>query len=125
MVVIVILGLLATFVTSSLLSQGESAKLDTTKMQVIELQKIVDYYILKNSRAPEDWNILIEKDSTGYKYMEATEPPSDPWGNEYRLQPDRDGRRNRIMVMSFGPDGQEGTDDDITSENAKNKAERR
>lgn len=121
MVVIVILGLLATFVTTSLLGSGEAAKLDTTKMQVLEFQKVVDYYILKNSRPPEDWNVLIEKDSTGYQYLESSEPPVDPWGNEYRMQPDPGGRRNRVMVVSFGPDGQEGSDDDITSENARGK----
>lgn len=124
MVVLVILGLMATMVTTSLLGQGEEAKIETTKMNVLELQKTVDYYTLKNSRPPEDWNVLVEKDSTGYAYLEQTEPPVDAWGNEFRLLPDPSGRRNKVIVVSLGPDGQEGTDDDITPETARKRENR-
>jgi hypothetical protein len=30
-----------------------------------------------------------------------------------------------MLVMSLGPDGQEGTDDDITSANARNKSDKK
>jgi hypothetical protein len=39
----------------------------------------------------------------------------DPWGNAYLLE--RDGKR--IIIWSWGPDGQEGTEDDIRYPPAK------
>ena len=44
--------------------------------------------------------------------------PVDPWGNELRyarLTATGDGIGPRFHVFSYGPDGQEGTDDDISS----------
>lgn len=119
MVVIVILGILATIVGRNVIGASDSARIDTTKMQVLELKKVIEQYYVSNARMPEDWNALIEKDSTGKSYLDASEPPVDPWGNEYRLQ--RGDRANQMVIVSLGPDRQEGTDDDITSENARNR----
>ena len=119
MVVIVILGILATIVGANVIGASDSARIDTTKMQVLELKKVVEQYYVSNAHMPEDWHTLLEKDSTGKSYLDATEPPVDPWGNEYRLQ--RGDRANHMVVVSLGPDRQEGTDDDITSENARNR----
>ena len=122
MVVIVILGMLATIVTSSLLRSGDEARISTTKMQVLEFQKTVDLYYNTNAKMPEDFTVLIEKDTTGRAYLDnLSEPPSDPWNNEYRIVPGASGRANDRIVMSCGPDGQEGTEDDITSANARSK----
>jgi general secretion pathway protein G len=122
MVVIVILGILATIVGSNVIGASDAARIDTTKMQVLELKKVVEQYYVTNARMPEDWNTLIEKDSTGKSYMDATEPPVDPWGEEYRLQ--RGDRANHMIIVSCGPDRTEGTDDDITSENARSREKR-
>lgn len=122
MVVIVILGMLATIVTSSLLRSGDEARVSTTKMQVLEFQKVVDLYYNTNAKMPEDWNVLIEKDTTGRAYIDnLSEPPTDPWGTEYRIAPGPSGRANDRIVLSCGPDTQEGTEDDITSANARSK----
>lgn len=122
MVVIVILGMLATIVTGSIMRSSDEARVSTTKMQVLEFQKTVDYYYTKNAKMPEDFSVLIEKDSTGYAYLDnVSETPTDPWGNEYRIVPGQSGRANDRIVLSCGPDGQEGTEDDITSANARNK----
>lgn len=119
MVVIVILGILATIVGRSVIGASDSARMDSTKMQVIELKKVIEGYYAYNARMPDDWSQLLEKDSTGKKYLDANEPPVDPWGSEYLLQ--RGDRANDILIISLGPDRQEGTEDDITSENARNR----
>jgi general secretion pathway protein G len=119
MVVIVILGILATIVGRNVIGASDTARIDSTKMQVIELKRVVDQFYVKNARMPEDWNELLEKDSTGNQYLEGNEPPMDPWSNEYILQ--RGDRANEMVIISLGPDRQEGTEDDITSENARSR----
>lgn len=118
MVVIVILGILATIVGTNVIGASDTARAGTAKMQVLELKKVVDMYYSMNARMPDDWNVLLEKDSTGKKYLDGSEPPVDPWGNEYLLR--RGDRANDAIVVSLGPDRQEDTEDDITSENARN-----
>ena len=119
MVVIVILGILATIVGRNVIGASDTARIETAKMQVLELKKVVDSFYVTNARMPDDWNQLIEKDSTGKKYLDGSEPPVDPWGNEYLLQ--RGDRANEMVVVSLGPDRQEGSEDDITSENARSR----
>lgn len=123
MVVIVILGILATIVVPNVIGTTDEARSDAAKIQVIKLQEVVETFYVKNARMPEDWQQLIEKDSTGNSYLKAEDPPVDPWGNEFVLQ--RGDRANQCLIVSFGPDGVQGTEDDITSENARKRAERR
>jgi len=47
-------------------------------------------------------------------YIESTASSQDPWRNDYQyMSPGRDGRS--FDIWSFGPDGVDGTDDDIGS----------
>jgi hypothetical protein len=42
--------------------------------------------------------------------------PKDPWGNDYQYEyPPTHGKGDYPDIWSFGPDGQDGTDDDIVS----------
>ena len=43
------------------------------------------------------------------------EPPVDPWGTVYLIRPKPD-NPEQPLVLSCGPDGVEGTEDDITNE---------
>jgi len=55
---------------------------------------------------PGDW---------GGPYIKNTATSKDPWQNEYQyVRPGRDGNRS-FDVWSYGPDGIDGTDDDIGS----------
>ena len=45
-----------------------------------------------------------------------TNVPKDPWGNAYAYEyPSTKGSGDMPDIWSFGPDGQEGTDDDVVS----------
>lgn len=122
MVVIVILGILATIVARNVIGQSEVARVELCKSKVLDLQSAVDMYRLRNHKPPDDWNQLIEKDSTGEAYLKITEPPLDPWDRELILK--RGEFPNQVFVVSLGPDGQEGTEDDISSETAGNRKPR-
>jgi len=53
-------------------------------------------------------------------YLKDGEIPRDPWGNELRYEPLEqtegvEGNRPPFRVWSLGPDGQDGTEDDIAN----------
>lgn len=49
-------------------------------------------------------------------YLTSTSVPKDPWGHEYQYEyPPTHGKGDYPDVWSFGPDGEDGTDDDIVS----------
>ena len=109
MVVVVIIGLLATLVGPrvwQMLGFGQES---------IARTKCKEYY-----DAAKFWKTVKKKYPGTIEEMEEplrsgdTEPyvkaEDDPWGNRYYLE--LTGRS--LRVWSFGPDGQEGTEDDIS-----------
>jgi general secretion pathway protein G len=109
MVVVVIVGLLAAFAGPkiwSMLGFGQRSIAQT---------KCKEYYDLAQT-----WRTIQKKWPDSLEDMEApldsgskdpfTEVIEDPWGNKYVLY--KEG--SSVRVMSWGPDGQEGTEDDIT-----------
>lgn len=116
MVVIVILGILATIVGTNVLGQGEKARVEAAKIEVKEIYDTVKLYMIQNAGRLPEWEDLITPDAKGHKYIEIEEPKQDPWGNVYVIGRDPD-YENKPMVASWGPDGQEGTDDDINNKN--------
>ena len=111
MVVIVILGLLATLVARNVVSSGDEARETKAKADVRMIADAVRGYRAKFGRMPEDLQTLATKDEKGRSELE--ELPLDPWDNEYVL---REGdRRGEFEVISYGVDGVENTEDDISS----------
>jgi general secretion pathway protein G len=57
-------------------------------------------------------------------YLKTDTLPKDPWGNGYSYEyPPTHNKMNVPDIWSFGPDGQEGTDDDIVSWTGKGREE--
>jgi general secretion pathway protein G len=108
MVVVVIVGLLAAFAGPriwAMLGFGQ-AKIAQTKCK--EYYDQATMWKMVNKKLPEsleDMEAPLEAGST----ENFTQIVDDPWGNKYVLE--KDG--SKIKVVSWGPDGQEGTDDDI------------
>ena len=116
MVVIVILGILATIVGTNVLGQSEQARVDAAKMEVGSIHEAVTLWMVRNPGRIPEWEDLIEPDERGHAYIEAQSAKEDPWGNVYEIVPHHD-YPNKALVISFGPDGQENTEDDIDNEN--------
>jgi len=108
MVVVVIVGLLAAFAGPriwSMLGFGQQSIAETKCKEYFD-QAI--FWRTVNKKLPEsleDMEAPLRPGDT-VNFIEVVE---DPWGNAYVLE--RDGKS--IKVVSWGPDGQEGTDDDI------------
>jgi general secretion pathway protein G len=103
MVVIVIIGLLATVVIINVLPATDKAAITKAKADVATLEQGVEMYRLNKLRYPSGSEGLQAVTSEGY----VKRLPKDPWGNAYvYAAPGRDGRQ--FEIYSFGADGKEG-----------------
>lgn len=126
MVVIVILGLLATVVVPNVVGYLGKASDAVAKADLTAISGAVENFRLQNGgRLPDSLEQLIEEDDTGSRYLDMDEL-IDPWGNDYVFEPDFDGAGD-YLVVSYGKDGQaggEGEDEDISHRDAKKRKRR-
>lgn len=120
MVVIVILGVLASLVVPNLMGNKDKADRQKVNSDLVALESALDMYKLDNSRYPtteQGLSALVNKPSVqpeprsypagGY----IRRLPQDPWGANYQLL--SPGQHGQIDVFSYGPDGIPDTEDDI------------
>jgi len=117
MVVIVILGLLAALVVPNVVSTSDEAKERIALSNVESIANAVKMYRVQEGKLPSSLSALTEKNEKGRSYIE--EIAKDPWGKEYELLPGD--RPNEWEVVSWGPDGSEHTEDDISSRKKKDQ----
>lgn len=110
MVVITLIGLVTAVIGVSVFKSMVDGQTKVARQQAFELAKTVQMYRLQTGALP----------STGEGLAVLTTPPpfleklpNDPWGNPYAYL--RPGARNPrgFDVASRGPDGIEGTSDDV------------
>ncbi len=107
MVVIIILGLLASFVLPSLTGKSEEAKEKIVCIQMKSISQALKMYKIDNSTYPttsEGLKILADKN-----YFEDKKLPKDSWKQAYIYTADEDG----FEIISFGANKKEGGGDDI------------
>ena len=113
MVVIVIIGLLATIVIINVMPAADRAAVTKARADIATLEQGVDLYRLDHLRYPTGDEGLQALVAGNY----IRRLPDDPWGNPYRYSaPAPDGRPFRIA--SLGADGREGgsgEDEDIAN----------
>ncbi|MCA0357510.1 MAG: type II secretion system major pseudopilin GspG [Proteobacteria bacterium] len=115
MVVIVILGLLATVVAINVLPNQEKAMKGKARADVSVLEQALESYRLDNFAFPttEQGLSALVTPPAGLtqvdRYREGgyiRRLPKDPWGNDYQYR--APGAHGAIDVYSFGADGREG-----------------
>jgi len=114
MVVIVILGLLATMVAKNVMGASDDARIATAQDQRKTIADAVEWYYSKNGKLPESLEELVDPDAKGGNLLK--ELQKDPWDHDFAL---RGESKRDFEVLSWGPDGSEGTDDDISSRKKK------
>lgn len=113
LVAVAIIGILGTVATLSITKNIEKAKATAAREAVNNIKGAVTNYYLQNKKYPSGLNDLISASGDDEPILEGGEGAlEDPWGNDYRYE--RNGKR--VVVMSAGPDGDFGTDDDIRSD---------
>lgn len=126
MVVVVILGILATIVVPKLVGTTGDAKITKARVDIQALETALNLYKLDNDKFPttdQGLEALTQKPDTGNVkkwreggYLSKKKIPVDPWSNQYiYLSP---GLNNDYDLTSYGADGMpggEGDDADINS----------
>lgn len=120
MVVIVILGILATMVIPNVFSNRDKAERQKVVSDLTALENAMEMYRLENGRYPtteQGLEALVEESQLDPKPRSFPEGgyirrlPADPWGNPYQLL--SPGQYSRYDIFTMGFDGQPGTEDDI------------
>ena len=127
MVVLVILGVLASLIVPRIMSRPEEARRIKARVDIQSLETALKLYNLDNGDYPtteQGLQALVEPPTTGTLpknwreggYLEKGKIPEDPWGDEYvYLSP---GSHGDFDIISYGADGEaggEGKDADVVS----------
>ena len=121
MVVIVIIGLLATVVLINVLPSQDKAMQTKARADIATLEQAMEMYRLDNFSYPADLNGLVQPpagaDATRYRsggYIKKL--PNDPWNRPYQLTvPGKAGPFDIISLGGDGAPGGSGEDADISS----------
>jgi general secretion pathway protein G len=119
-VVIAIIGVLATLVVVRYSGQTDQAKVAAAKSQLAQLESAVISFHSHAGRLPKSLAELVEKPAgvTNWQeggYLKGKSVPKDPWANDYIYSVS--GRR--FEIVSLGADGKEGgsgVDMDLSNE---------
>jgi len=114
MVVIVILGILVSFIAPKIMGRPDEAKQVKARIQMESMETAIKLYKLDNGIYPmteQGLQALVEQPQTGTLpkkwrkggYLEKGRVPKDPWGNEFiYLSP---GAHGDYDIISYGADG--------------------
>ena len=117
LIVVIIIGLLASLVAPKLFTKVDKARINTTKAQIELLCSAIDTYRLDLGKFPASLTAL--RVSTGPRWDGPYLPkdiPLDPWDNSYVYK--YPGEHGLYDIISYGADGKpdgEGNDKDIVS----------
>ena len=119
LLVLVILVVLGTMATVAVTGTQDKALRNAARAQCGIFARAIDRYRFEVKQYPDSLEDLIDapSDSTlaerwAGPYLDLKKLPLDPWDKEYRYQAEEKSYR----VWSTGPDGQDGSDDDISNE---------
>ncbi|MCM2680891.1 type II secretion system major pseudopilin GspG [Echinimonas agarilytica] len=118
MVVIVILGVMASMVVPRLLESTGKAQTQKAVSDIAKLEEILDMYKLDNHRYPtteQGLEALVERPTSSPEprnypeegYLRRLEV--DPWGNPYLYE--SPGTNGKVDIYTLGADGEEGGED--------------
>lgn len=123
MVVIVIIGLLATVVVPNVVGYLFRAKRGIAEQQVANLNAAIKNYLINNNgRLPDSLEDLVKKDANGQSFLDSDVVPLDPWENAFFYHAENNGT---FEIGTYGADGQpggEGDNADITNKTLSNKS---
>ena len=115
LVVVAILGILGSIAVVGVVGHIESTRKTAAKTAVDNIKDAVTAWMLdrKKSTPPGDLKVLVEDDGDKVPLLDGGEGALvDPWDNDYQIEI----RNKHYTIVSSGPDGEIGTDDDIRSD---------
>lgn len=120
LLVLVILVVLGSMAAVGVTGTQDKALKNSARAQIQIYDRAIELYRFNMKKYPESLDDLVEKPSDSKDaerwgtdgYLDKKKIPLDPWDNEYRFENKDDSYR----VWSTGPDGNDGSDDDIASD---------
>ena len=114
MVVVIIIGILATLVIANVGGQGDKARLKTTKALLAQVASQLEIFKLEHGRFPDSLEDLvtmpnyITKPETWPQGGYLKELPVDGWGNKLNYRRVTSTTQRGFDLVSFGADAKEG-----------------
>jgi len=116
LLVVTIIGILAALVIPQLIRRGEDARVVKTRADIMGgISSALNIYEVDNGVFPKSLQDLVQQpnDARNWRGAYLAKLPIDLWGHPYIYYYPGKHNQNSIDLLSVGPDGQEGTDDDI------------
>jgi len=118
LLVVTIIGILAALVIPKLVGRGEQARITTARADINGgIKSVLGQYEVDNGFYPRSLQDLLVQPGNAKNwhgpYFDPPKLPMDPWGNPYVYYYPGKHNPSGYDLLSMGPDGKEGTDDDI------------
>jgi general secretion pathway protein G len=118
LLVVTIIGILAALVIPRIAGTGERARVTAAQADINGgIKSALGQYEVDNGYYPKSLQDLIQQPSNAKNwhgpYFDPPQLPIDPWGNPYVYYYPGKHNQTSYDLLSVGPDGKEGTDDDI------------
>ena len=119
LLVLVILGILAALVLPKFSGRTEQARITAAQTQISTFKTALDGFEVDTGSYPRGTDglqqlLIAPPDISGWRgpYL-SSDVPLDPWGHPYSYEYPGRINSNGFDIISMGPDGQPGTNDDI------------
>jgi len=116
LLVLTILAILAAIVYPKVMNRGQDARIKAAVTQISAFGTALDMFEVDNGHYPKSLNDLVVQPrdaQSWHQYLDKI--PDDPWGHPYVYTFPGKHRANSYDLMSVGPDGRAGGDDDIVN----------
>lgn len=127
LLVLVILGILAAIVVPKFSGRTEQARVTAAQSQIATFRTALDAFEVDTGRYPRGKSGLNElvqqpRDAQNWRgpYLQ-NQIPKDPWGNDYIYEYPGKQNQGSYDLISMGPDGKLGSEDDLSNWSAGNQ----
>ena len=118
LLVVTIIGILAALVIPKIMGRSEQARMTAAHADINGgIKSALDAFEVDNGFYPKTLQDLVQAPGNAKNwhgpYLDKI--PMDPWGNNYVYYYPGKHNQSSYDLLSVGPDGKEGTDDDVVS----------
>ncbi len=120
LVVVAIIGMLGAVAVPTYMSHLREARVETARELIKSVGTALQMYNIKHpGKYPDSLEELTAETDDEEALLEGDYV--DPWGNELKYEKPPRGSKKRPIITSAGPDGEFGTEDDLTNKDTKKK----
>jgi len=115
LLVVTIIGILAALVIPKIVGRSEQARQTAARADLSSIKTALDAFEVDNGFYPKAIQdlVLAPNNAKNWHGPYLDKIPQDPWGNNYVYYFPGKHNTGSYDLLSVGPDGKEGTDDDV------------